>query len=147
MRHSSKLWQALPMVALLVIAAFTLTSCGDDDEPQGTVIDYYINVEEEFLIDGVNNASGRFLNPVTRMREAIRRVYPTPDTKGADMEVLAACEKEQMDYIEMYTGMPEHLTCLFHLVRVVKKGTRVTLSENLKTYVYDINPKATDVDE
>ena len=135
------------MVALLVIAAFTLTSCGDDDEPKGTVIDYYINVEEEFLVNGVNNASGRFLNPVTRMREAIRKVYPTPDANGADMEVLAACEKEQMDYIEMYTGMPEHLTCLFHLVRVVKKGTRVTLSENLKTYVYDINPKATDVEE
>ena len=135
------------MVALLVIAAFTLISCGDDDEPKGTVIDYYINVEEEFLVNGVNNASGRFLNPVTRMREAIRKVYPTPDANGADMEVLAACEKEQMDYIEMYTGMPEHLTCLFHLVRVVKKGTRVTLSENLKTYVYDINPKATDVEE
>ena len=147
MKHSSKLWQALPMVALLVIAAFTLTSCGDDDEPKGTVIDYYINVEEEFLVNGVNNASGRFLNPVTRMREAIRKVYPTPDANGADMEVLAACEKEQMDYIEMYTGLPEHLTCLFHLVRVVKKGTRITLSENLKTYVYDINPKATDVEE
>ena len=147
MKHLSKFWQALPLVVLFVIAAFTLTSCGDDDEPKGTVIDYYINVEEEFLVNESNSAPGRYNNPVTRMREAIRRVYPVPDTKGADMEVLAACEKEQMDYIEMYTGLPDHLTCLFHLVRVVKKGTRVIQSENLKTYVYDINPKPTDIEE
>ena len=147
MKHLSKLWQALPLVALLVATAFTLASCGDDDEPQGTVIDYYINVEEELLVNGESNSTGRFLNPVTRMRDAIRSVYPTPNAQGADMAVLAACEKEQMDYIAMYTGLPEHLTCMFHLMRVVKKGTRITLSEKLKTYVYDINPKPTDVEE
>jgi hypothetical protein len=61
--------------------------------------------------------------------------------------VLAACEKEQVDYIQMYTGLREHLTCMFHLMRVVKDGTRVKLSEKLETYVYDINPKATDVED
>ena len=147
MKHLSKLWQALPMVALFDVAALTLTSCGGDDEPQGTVIDYYINVEEELLVNGESNSTGRFLNPVTRMREAIRSVYPTANAQGADMAVLAACEKEQVDYIQMYTGMPEHLTCMFHLMRVVKDGTRVKLSEKLKTYVYDINPKATDVED
>ena len=91
MKHLSKLWQALPMVALFVVAALTLTSCGGDDEPQGTVIDYYINVEEELLVNGESNSTGRFLNPVTRMREAIRSVYPTANAQGADMAVLAAC--------------------------------------------------------
>ena len=147
MKHLSKLWHALPLVALLAICAIALSACGDDDEPQGTVIDYYINVEEEFLVDGATDSPGRFHNPATRMMEAIRRVYPTPNATGADMEVLAACEKEQMDYIELYTGRTEHLTCLFHLMRVVKKGTRITLSEKLKTYVYDINPKPTDIEE
>lgn len=147
MKHLSKLWQALPLVVLLVVAAVPLTSCGGDDEPKGTVIDYYINVEEELLVNGVSNSTGRFLNPVTRMREAIRSVYPTADAQGNDMAVLVACEKEQMDYIEMYTGLPEHLTCMFHLMRVVKEGTRIIQSDKLKTYVYDINPKPTDVEE
>ena len=76
MKHSSKLWRALPLVVLFVLAALSLTSCGDDDEPKGTVIDYYINIEEEFLVNESNNNPGRFHNPVQRMREAIRKVYP-----------------------------------------------------------------------
>lgn len=147
MKHSSKLWRALPLVVLFVVAAFALTSCGDDDEPKGTVIDYYINIEEEFLVNESNNNPGRFHNPVQRMREAIRKVYPTPNTEGADLAVIAACDQERDDYYQMYTGMPEHLTCLFHLMRVVKDGTRVRQSEKLRTYVYDINSKETNVED
>ena len=40
----------------------------------------------------------------------------------------------------MYTGGEEHFTCLFHLVKAVKKGDIVAGNEVLKTYSYDINP-------
>ena len=39
----------------------------------------------------------------------------------------------------MYIGGSEHLTCLMHLMRVVKRGDIVRQSETLKTYYYDIN--------
>lgn len=147
MKHSLKTWLAL--VLPLIVMAFTMTSCGSDDEPSGTVIDYYLNVEEEFLIDGSTEVINRFYNPITRMREAIRRVYPKANAQGADEAVLAACEKEYTDYCEMYTGSGgnEHFTCLFHLIRVVKKGDQIKQSETLRTFVYDINPTATDIED
>jgi len=138
MKHSSKPWLMLQLAVLLVGMAFTMTSCGDD-EPSGKVIDYYLNVEEKVLVNGVSDQADRYYNPVTRMREAIRKVYPTPNTTGADEEVIAACDNEYLEYTAMYTGLPDHITCLFHLVRVVKDGTRVVQSERLKTYAYDIN--------
>ena len=133
-------------LALLFIgaAAFT-TSCGDD-EPNSTVVDYYVNVEEEFLVNGSNVIADRFYNPVTRMRDAIKNVYPTPDANGKDEAVVAACDKEYETYCKMYRGNGEHFTCLFHLVRTIKKGTVVKQSETLRTYIYDINPVAEEIE-
>lgn len=147
MKHSLKLWLALALP--LIAMALLMTSCGNDDEPKGAVIDYYLNVEEEFLVDGSTATINRFYNPIVRMRQAIRSVYPQANADGADEAVLAACEKEYTDYCEMYTGIGgnEHFTCLFHLVRVVKKGDQIKRSETLRTFVYDINPKVTDIEE
>ena len=98
MKHPFKFWRVLPLVVLCVVAAFTMTSCGSDDEPKGIVIDYYLNVEEEFLVNGSTALTARYQNPKTRMQEAIRKVYPTPNATGADEAVFAACEAEYQAY-------------------------------------------------
>lgn len=145
MKHYFKPWQLLPLVLFVVGLAFTLSSCGDD-EPSGTVIDYYLQVEEEFLVNGSSDGVSRFYNPKERMMEAIRSVYPKANAEGADELVLAACEKEYADYCNMYTdaGNKEHFTCIFSLVRVVKNGTRIKQSETLRRFIYDINSTPTD---
>lgn len=147
MRKTFKPWLMLQLVALLVGAAFVLTSCGDDDEPKGTVIDYYVNVGEVFLVNGSTATAGRYQNPVNRLTDAIRKAYPSPNAQGADEAVIAACDAEYTTYREMYTGLPDHLTGLFTLVRVVKQGTRIKQSEDIRIYVYDINPTPTHIDD
>ena len=105
-------WRGL-MLSLMVFAAFaTLSSCGND-EPDNSVIDYYLRIEEEFL-----------------------------DTQGNDEAVVAACDKEFETYQSLYAGGKEHLTCLFELVRVTKVNDIVRSNETLKVYQYNINPPA-----
>lgn len=152
MKQNHKAWRAALLVCSLMIMAITMTvtlsSCGDDkDEPKGIVIDYYLDIEEEFLINGSTSHTDRYYSPITRMRDAIRKVYPTPDAKGADELVVEACDHEFLAYREMYSGGTEHFTCLFHLIRAVKQGTKVVQSEMLRTYVYDINTPATDIEQ
>ena len=132
-------WRVLMISLLFVSAVFTLTSCGDD-EPNDTVIDYYVSVEEEFLINGSSLHVDQFYNPKTRMMDAIRRVYPSPNKSGNDDAVLEACNHEYLAYKEMYEGLPDHLTCVFSVKKATKVGTIVKQSETLAYYVYDINP-------
>ena len=148
MKRFFKSWHLFAITALLAATMFTMTSCGDDDGPKGTVIDYYVSVEEQFLINGSTDKTDRYENPVTRMRNAIRKVYPNPDNKGDDERVLAACEAEYETYVGMYRMEgADHFTCLFHIVRALKKGGEVKENEILRTFVYDINPVATDFEE
>lgn len=141
MKRSFKPWHLLPLVVMIIGLAFTMTSCGDDDDPTHKVIDYYLNVEEEFLVDGAPSKASYFYNPVTRMKEAIRRVYPTATIGGADSTVVVACDNEFYEYRALYNGRQEHITCMIHLMRVIMDGDRIKQSEKLKTYIYDINPK------
>ena len=139
--HNLKRWRGL-LFSLLILGAATtfLTSCGDD-EPSGTVIDYYLDIEEAFLINGSTGHTDRYDSPIVRMQNAIRKAYPNPDKNGNDEAVVAACDKEYETYVAMYTSEGgEHFTCLFHLVRATKRGTIVVQNKELKTYVYDINP-------
>lgn len=146
MRHLFKHWRGLLFSLLLVGTMTAFTSCGDD-EPSGAVVDYYLDVEEEFLVDGSTNLTDRFYNPITRMRDAIRKAYPNPDSKGSDEAVVTACDKEFEEYVNMYKGDEKHFTCLFHLVRAIKNKGIVQQSELLKTYIYDINPVETDIED
>ena len=139
--------RALMLALLFVGAVVTFTSCDDNDEPAKQVVDYYLNVEEQFLVDGSAELADRYYSPTTRMMEAIRKVYPAADTQGKDEAVLEACNKEYDEYCKMYTGYGKHFTCLFHLVRAVKVSGIVKQSETLNTYIYDINPGATDITE
>ena len=133
-----RLW-LLALVALCSMTA--LTSCGDD-EPKETVIGYYLEVEEEFLVNGDKATTYRFYNPVVLTREAIRTVYPESNAQGADDAVIAACDEVMVRYYDMYQGHGEcdHLTCSFNLMRAHMSDGIVRSSELLKSYNYDVNP-------
>ena len=138
-KRFSTLWRMLVLSLMLASPLVTLTSCGDD-EPKSTVIDYYLSVEESFLVNGSKEQAERYENPKTRMMAAIRRVYPTPDVNGNDAAVIAACDQEYADYVDMYSILSDNLTCVFHLVRATMKDGIIRQNEQLKTYTYDINP-------
>ena len=123
----------------IIMATVMLSSCGKDDEPSST-IDYYIEVEEQFLVNGAVDHTDRYYSPVTMMKEVIRNVYPEPNAIGDDDAVIKACDELQERYISMYKNKGEHLTCLMHLVRAHKSGDIVKESERIKTYNIDINP-------
>ena len=137
--HSHIQWRSLLLALLFILPLSALTSCGDDDEPT-TTIDYYIEVEEEFLVDGTIDHTDRYYSPVTLMREALRKAYPEPNAQGADQAAITASAEGNHRYNSMYDAKAEHLTCLFHLVRATKSGDIVTQGERLKTYSVDINP-------
>ena len=133
------LWRMPVLMLVLVNSLVMFISCGDD-EPKSTVIDYYLSVEENLLVDGSKEHATRFENPKTRMMSAIRRVYPTPDVNGNDAVVIAACDQEYAEYVDMYNGMSENLTCVLHLVSATMKDGIIRQNETLKTYIYNINP-------
>lgn len=134
----STVLRMLVLSLLLASPLVMFTSCGDD-EPKSMVIDYYLNVEEGFLVNGSMDQTAKYYNPKNRMYDAIRQAYPTPDAQGNDAAVIAACDREYEEYVGMYTGLGDHITCVFNLVRATKKGDIIKQNETLKTYVYDIN--------
>jgi hypothetical protein len=138
MKNLLHVWQFMLLSCLLLGG---LSSCGSD-EPQVESIDYYLEVEEEFLVNGAVNRTDRYKehNPKTMMMEAIRNVYPKPDNVGKDDAVIQACDQVYTRFYEMYTGNDDHLTALFHLVKAHKVGDIVKRTEYLKTYNIDVNP-------
>lgn len=138
MKKLSRLWLISAFSCLLLGG---LSSCGSD-EPEGNSIDYYMEVEEEFLVNGSANYTDRYKehNPKVMMMEAIRRVYPNPDLTGNDVAAIAACDEVYVRFYEMYTGNGDHLTCLMNLVKAYKEGGIVKRTELLKTYNIDVNP-------
>ena len=136
-------WRGL-LFSLLFLGTITiLTSCGSD-EPQNVVIDYYLYIEEEFLVDGSTSHTDRYYDPIARMKTAIKAAYPVPDKQGNDEAVIEACDKEYETYFTFYNGGEEHLTCKFELVRATMSNDIVRSNETLKTYTYDINPTEVD---
>lgn len=144
MMHNIKLyhgaWRYLLCSLMAIAAMLTTTSCGDD-EPTAKVIDYYIEVEEEFLINSSSDLLDRYHNPIDMMREAIRATYPEPNAQGNDEAVVAACEEVYQAYYGMYDNdhYEDHLTCTMHLVRAQLEGKIVRQSERIRTYVFDVN--------
>lgn len=138
MKNLSRVWLFFAISCLLLAG---LTSCGND-EPDATTIDYYMEIEEDFLVNASSNYADRYKNhnPKEMMKEAIRMAYPTPDMVGNDEAVIQACDEVYARFYEMYSGNGDHLTCLMHLVKVNKEGALVRQSEYLKTYNIDVNP-------
>lgn len=141
MKKLSRVWHVLVMSCLLMAI---LPSCGSD-EPDSMTVDYYLEIEEVFLVNGATSRVDRYKesNPITMMREAIRTAYPKLNTVGDDQAVIEACDKVYDSFNEMYSGKTDdHLTALVHLIRVNKEGEIVRKSEYLKTYNINVNPPA-----
>ena len=128
---------ALAVLAITAMLAFT--SCGDDDE--SNVIDYYIEVEEQFLVEGSQTGTSRYDDPRVLLQNAIKKAYPSLTEKGNDEAVIAACDKVYNDYVNLYEGDPrdENLTALLHLKKVNKRDGIIRENEYLKTYQFNIN--------
>ena len=116
-----------------------LSSCGSD-EPEPLTVNYYIEVEESFLVNGTSNYPDGYINPVTTMRESIRKAYPMADNVGNDQAVIKACDEAYEKFYQDYTSGGDHLTCLLHLIKSRNEGIIVRESERLKTYNFDVNP-------
>lgn len=147
MKHHFNTHRLLLLSLTIIMATAMLSSCGKDDEPTSSTIDYYIEVEEQFLVNGAVDHTDRYYSPVALMKEAIRSVYPEPNATGNDDAVIRACDELQQRYISMYKNKGEHLTCLMHLVRANKNGDIVKQSERLKTYNIDINPPEEELED
>ena len=124
-----------------MLGSLSLTSCGSD-EPETNGIVYYIEIEEEFLVDGSVNHTDRYKNhnPITMLREAIQNVYPEPNSVGSDEAVIMACDEVYARFYEMYTGKENHLTCVVNLIKGRMESGIIRQSELLKTYNFDVNP-------
>lgn len=143
-KHDLSTCRLLLLAVLVIMSASALVSCGND-EPSPLVVDYYMNVEEGFLVDGSTDHTDRYFDPWQRMQDAIRQVYPTPNVDGNDEAVLEACDKEYATFVSLYAGQKEHMTCMMHLMKALKRDGVVKQSEKMMTYIYDINP--TEIDE
>lgn len=139
-RHQLNVWRTLLLALAFIGTAALFTACGNDDEPSQMTIKYYLEVEEEFLVNSAVDHTDRYHSPVVLMKEVIQQTYPTPNATGNDDAVIAACDALYERYLQMYTGKAEHLTCLMHLVKASMRGDIVKQSEIIKTYNFDINP-------
>lgn len=139
MMTMKRYFSLLAAVMLLACATALLNACGSD-EPDSYSVQYFMGVENEFLVNGATRENNPYYDPSSLMKEAIQRVYPTPTEAGADDAVIAACDKCYADYVTMYTGYPDHLTCTITLNKatVDQKGI-VHGSSTLRTYNFNIN--------
>ena len=78
-KRYSNAWRLIVIALVLMCQLPVLTSC-DDDESKSTVIDYYLNVEEAFLVNGSNETISRYENPVTRMTQCAVQTLITMTT-------------------------------------------------------------------
>ena len=145
MKHHFNLGHMLLLSLAFIAMTVPFASCVNDDEPSGSTIDYYLEVEEEFLVDGAVDHTDRYYSPITLMKEVIRNTYSEPDATGDDDAVIKACDELYLRYITMYDNKAEHLTCLVHLIKATKNGDIVKQSERLKTYNFDIKPPEQDI--
>jgi len=129
------------LLVLTCVMLGGLVSCGSD-EPDVDNINYYIEVEEEFLVNGTTQYTDRYKehNPIAMMKEAVRTAYPTPDDVGKDEAVAQACDQVRDWFYDAYSGNGDHLTCLVHLVKIHKQGDYIKSSERLRSYNIDVNP-------
>ena len=143
MKHITRetgFWKLMVLSVLLLGMMSSLTSCGND-EPANGLTDYYLEIEEQFLVNGSTDGTSRYENPVNLMKDAIQKAYPTKTGEGNDKAVIAACDKAFEDYVALYEGdlRDENLTALVNLKRVIRRDGIIRESETLKTYQYNIN--------
>ena len=83
MTRQKSAWRLLLLAIIVVSGLGVFTSCGDDDD-KTNAIDYYFEVEEQFLVNGSNDRTTMYQNPIPLMQDAIKKAYPTPNPQGND---------------------------------------------------------------
>ena len=147
MSRQKSAWRLLLLAIIVVSGLGVFTSCGDDDD-KTNAIDYYFEVEEQFLVNGSKDRTTMYQNPIPLMQDAIKKAYPTPNPQGNDQAVLAACDQAYKDYVSLYEDLnDDNLTALIHLKRAVRINGLIKESVNLKTYHFIINPHEEEIVE
>ena len=147
--HIMSQWRLLLFTVVLVGSLAGVASCGGD-EPEYQV-GYYlsINSSESFMASQDDEDQGTMSDTpngnvlyttITRMRNALRNAYPTPDTQGADVEVLKACDKIYRDYKGMYGEYEKNTICVVKIMRTKLDDGIVVNSRTLTTYSFGALP-------
>ena len=143
-----------PFIILLVMAASVITfnSCGNDEEEEQALIDYYLNISSTESI-GVTSEdeeqgtmgqpSGNVLaNTIWKMKKALRDVYPEANTQGNDIDVVYSIDKIYKQYKAMYGHLERNTVCVVKLYRVMKINGRIRNSTALQVYHFGAIPPA-----
>ena len=148
-RHLLTSWRLFLLLGVLVGALTAVTACGSD-EPE-LMVGYYlsINSSESFMASSEDESQGTMSDTqsgnvlyttITRMKNAVRNAYPTPDYKGADVAVLMACDKIYRDYKSMYGEYEKNTICVVKIMRTSLNDGIVVGSRTLTTYSFGSLP-------
>lgn len=155
-KHLFSPWRLVLLVGVLVGTLAGVASCGSD-EPE-LKVGYYlsINSSEAFLASSDDEGQGTMSDTpngnvlyttITRMKNALRAAYPTPDYQGADVAVLMACDKIYRAYKGMYGEYEKNTICVVKIMRVSLDGDIVVGSRTLTTYSFGALPPDKDHSE
>lgn len=155
-RHLFVPWRVSLIVAVVLAALVAVTSCGSD-EPE-YLVGYYLSVNssEAYMASEDDESQGTMSDTqngnvlyktITRMRNALVNAYPTPDTKGADVAILMACDKIFRDYKSLYGEYEKNTICVVKIMRVKLEDNIVVGSRTLTTYSFGSLPPDKDHSE
>ena len=146
------------MLAIVVLVSFgaVMTSCSSDG-PE-LKVGYYLSInsstgymastDDEDQGTMSENPNGNVLyTTITRMKAALRNAYPTPDTEGADVAVLMACDKIYRAYKGMYGPYEKNTICVVKIMRASLDDGVVVSSRTLTTYSFGALPPDKDHSE
>lgn len=136
-------------IVMLVGAVSGMTSCSSD-EPE-LKVGYYLSIssstgymassDDEDQGTMSESPNGNVLyTTISRMKAALRNAYPTPDTQGADVAVLMACDKIYRTYKGMYGPYEKNTICVVKVMRVSLDEDIVVSSRTLTTYSFGALP-------
>ena len=148
-RHLFTPWRVTLFAAVAAAALIGVASCGHDDPD--LMVGYYlsINSSEAYMASNEDEGQGTMSDTqngnvlyttLTRMKNALRDIYPTPDYKGADREILVACDKIYRDYKGMYGEYEKNTICVVKLMRTSMDDGIVVGSRTLTTYSFGSLP-------
>lgn len=142
-------WRLFLLTVVLVGALAGVASCGSD-EPTYEV-GYYLSINSSvsFMASEDDEDQGTMSDTqhgnvlyttISRMKRALRDAYPTPDTRGADVAVLMACDKIYRAYKSMYGEYEKNTICVVKIMRTKLDNDIVVASRTLTTYSFGALP-------
>jgi len=132
-------WITMMLALAMMCCAGVLCSCGDDDEPSDTVVNYVVQelAGGEFTIQGATDAQiAATANPVTTLQQACSKW--DGQNMRHDNKVIEACDDAYDAYVKQYTGCGYHITCKVAVIRKVTSTSDPMPDTQLTTYTFDI---------